>query len=296
MKTTKLKAKKPTLENTGHTKALSFGRSGEGKTWFALSFPVPYYIDTEGGANLAHYQDRLSKAGGAYMGPQDGSLEFDSVIDQMKALATEDHPYKTLIIDSITKLYHTSIAEEQARLGDKDAFGASKKAPIAAMRQLLNWGMKLDMNILFIAHEASEWGLDPKTGQRTEIGKMPDVWDKLIYELDLTIQVKKQGNSRIGIVRKSRLTGFLDSDQFPLEYGEFAERYGKDFIEAAAQKIILANEKQVAEINKLLEVVNVPAADVAKALSRANAENFTELTDDQAAKFITWLKNKITAE
>lgn len=293
MTTSKLKAKTPTVENTGHTKALSFGRSGEGKTWFATSFPTPYYIDTEGGANLAHYQDRLKKAGGVYMGPQDGSLEFDTVLDQMKALATEDHGYKTLIIDSITKLYHSSIADEQARLGDKDAFGASKKPAIAAMRQLVNWAMRIDMNIWFIAHEIAEWGLDPKTGQRCEIGRMPDVWDKLIYELDLTIQVKKNGNSRIGIVRKSRLLGFPDLEQFPLEYSEFAVRYGKDFIEAAPVKITLAKPAQVAEIKRLLEVVNVPEAEVKKMMTRANAETLDELTDEQADKLIVWLKKKL---
>jgi hypothetical protein len=190
-------------------------------------------------------------------------------------------------------LYNTAIAKEQSALGDKDVFGASKKPAVAAMRQLVSWAMRIDMNIWFIAHEVAEWGMDPKTGQRCEIGRMPDVWDKLIYELDLTIQVKKLGNSRVGIVRKSRLLGFPDLEQFPLEYSEFAMRYGKDFIEAAPVKIVLAKPEQVAEIKRLLEVVNVPEDDVKKQMARVSAETPEDLTSDQAEKLIGWLKKKL---
>jgi hypothetical protein len=61
MATSKLKAKAPTEVKPGKTKALVFGKSGVGKTWFTLTFPAPYYIDTEGGADLRHYRERLQK-------------------------------------------------------------------------------------------------------------------------------------------------------------------------------------------------------------------------------------------
>ena len=56
----KLKAKKPEEVKQGKAKGLIFGASGVGKTWFALSFPTPYYIDTEGGADGIEYQKRLT--------------------------------------------------------------------------------------------------------------------------------------------------------------------------------------------------------------------------------------------
>jgi hypothetical protein len=290
----KLKARNPELVKPGKTKAMIYGASGVGKTWFTLSFPTPYYIDTEGGADLLHYQKRLQEAGGAYMGPSDGTLDFGTVLEQIQALATEKHTYKTLVIDSITKLYQTCIADEAFRLGDKDAFGASKKPAIANMRRLVAWIMRLDMNVWFVAHEMNEWGLGPKTGQRTEIGKIADVWDKLIFELDLTLQAVKRGASRIGIVKKSRLTGFPDLENFPLEYGEFAARYGKDIIEAETTPIDLATAEQVAEIERLVSTVKVDQADIDKTLAKASADNFNELNTDQAAKLITWLKKKIS--
>lgn len=293
VKKTKLKAKPPEETKPGKTKGLIFGPSGVGKTWFTLTFPAPYYIDTEGGADLGHYQKRLSDAGGAYMGPQDGSLDFATVIEQMQALATEQHEFKTLIIDSITKLYQTCIANEAEKLGDKDAFGASKKPAIQNMRRMVNWAMRLDMNIWFVAHEVPEWGMDARTGQRTEIGKIADVWDKLPYELDLALQAQKRGNSRVAVVRKSRLTGFPDMDSFTLDYADFAERYGKDFIESKATKIVLSTEEQVAEIKRILDLVRIEPTQIEKLLSKCGAENWEELTTEQAATTIEWLNGKL---
>lgn len=291
---TKLKAKSPEEVKPGKTKGMIFGASGVGKTWFTLTFPNPYYLDTEGGADLQHYQERLKRSGGAYLGPKDGTLDFNFIIEQMQALATEKHPYKTLIIDSITKLYQTAIANEAERLGEKDAFGASKKPAIAGMRRLVNWAMKLDMNIWFVAHDAAEWGTDPKTNQRSEIGRIPDVWDKLIYELHLTLQAVKRGPARIAIVKKSRLLGFPDLENFPLEYADFATRYGKDYIEAESTQIILATGEQVAEINRLLSVVKVTEAEIEKVWTKAGVDSWAELSTEQAEQTITWLKKKIS--
>lgn len=290
----KLKAKPPGETQPGKTKQLIFGSSGVGKTWYALSYPKPYYMDTEGGADLLHYQARLNEAGGVYMGPADGTLDFATVIEEIKTLATENHGYETLIIDSITKLFQTCIAQEADRLGDKDAFGASKKPAIAWMRRLVAWLSRLDMNVVLIAHETSEWGKDDKTGQRVEIGKMADVWDKLIYELHLTLWCQKRGPQRVAIVRKSRLTGFPEGESFKLEYGAFAERYGKDFIEAPTKPIVLATQEQVTEINRLLGIVKVTEEEITKLLTKAGAENFAELNESQAAATIQWLTKKIT--
>lgn len=296
----KLKAKPPEMTEPGKTKGMIFGASGVGKTWFALSFPRPYYLDTEGGADLKHYQQRLKAAGGAYLGPKDGTLDFAFVIEEMRTLATEKHEFKTLIIDSITKLYQVCIANEAERLGDKDAFGASKKPAIANMRRLVNWAMKLDMNIWFVAHEITEWGQNPTTGQRSEIGKVADVWDKLIYELHLTLQAQKRGNSRVALVRKSRLIGFPDGDTLDLcdngedvGYANFAERYGKDYIEAETKPVVLATAEQVAEIKRLLEVVKVSESEIEKVFTKAAVEKWEELTTEQAASTVTWLNKKI---
>lgn len=272
---------------------LTYGKSGVGKTWLSMDFPSPYYIDVEGGARLAHYQRKLSESNGVYFGVEDGAMDFDTVIQQVEALATERHEYKTLAFGSITKLYQSAIAQEQHRLGERDQFGASKKPAIAAMRRLVNWIHRLDMNVLFEAHETVEWGQNLKTGQREEIGNAPDVWDKLVYELDLTLRIDKRGPLRICQIRKSRLVGFPEGDSFPCEYGEFATRYGKDFIEAQTTPIVLATESQAAEINRLLSVISIPEKEIEAILNRAKAEKISELSYEHANAMIKWLKKKV---
>lgn len=290
----KLKGKEPGIADPGKIKMMLFSKSGIGKTWLSMDFPNPYYIDSEGGARLAHYQSKLKKANGMYLGVEDGACDFTTVLDQIQILATEKHHYQTLAIGSITKLYQTAIANEQERLGpEKDVFGASKKPAIHFMRRLVNWIHRLDMNVLFEAHEITEWGVNPKSGNREEIGNQPDVWDKLIYELDLTLRLEKRGPSRYAVVRKSRLLGFPEGESFPLEYTEFGKRYGKDFIEKEVTPIVLADQVQVEEILRLIEVLKVDEKDISKILSKANAENWHELTEEQAKSTITWLKKRI---
>ena len=287
-----LKAKDPKAAEPSKPKMLIYGKPGVGKTWGALDFPSCYYIDTEGGADLAHYTAKLKAAGGVYMGPEDGSLDFATVIEQFHDLATTKHNYKTVIVDSITKLFNTTIANEAERLGDKNAFGADKKPAIALMRRLVAWVNRLDMNVLFIAHSKSEWGTDSK-GERTEIGQTFDCWDKLEYELHLALEITKQGPQRKARVRKSRLTGFPDADSFSWSFDEFAKRYGKDIIEAQSHSITLAAPEQVADIVRLLEVVKIDPADIEKWKAKAGAENFSEFTTDQAAGVICALNKKL---
>ena len=291
----KLKAREPEEVQPGHSKMIIFGPSGVGKTWFGLSFPKPYYMDTEGGADLKHYQARLKAAGGGYLGPSDGTLEFDFILDQITALSTEKHGFKTLVIDSITKVFQTAIAREAERLlvtGKKNEFSADKKPAVAAMRRLIAAIDRLDMNVVLIAQEASEWSTD-KSGQSSEVGKKPDVWDKTIYELDLAIHCQRRGPERVGIVKKTRLTGFPEGESFMLDYATFADRYGKDFIEAEPTPIVLISPQAIAEINELLEVVKVEEGLIEKFLTRAKATTLEELNQEQGVKIIDFLRKKL---
>jgi hypothetical protein len=285
----KLKAVEPKSAEPKKPKILIYGKSGVGKTWASLDFPSCYYIDTEGGANLNHYTDKLKNSGGAYMGTDQGSLDFFTVIEQVQALATEDHIYKTLVIDSISKLFNTAISDEAERLGDKDAFGASKKPAVAYMRRLINWLSRIDMNVILISHEKTEWGLDGK-GQRVEVGSTFDCWDKLEYELDLCLNIIKAGSTRNSRVRKSRLTGFPDASVFPWSYADFAKLYGKDVIEKKSESITLATPEQLKEVERLLSLVKLPEGQEDKWLKQANVEGWEEMETTRTQKAIEHIK------
>lgn len=292
MAISKLKAKAPSQVEPSKPKILIFGASGFGKTWFSLDFQNCFYLDTEGGASRTHYMEKLTKSGGMIMGPEDGSLDPDVVISQFQALATEKHGFKTVVVDSITKLFNSIVANEAERLGEKDAFGASKKPALSFMRRLVNWIHRLDMNVILICHQKDEWGQDAQ-GNRIQTGVTFDCWDKLEYELDLAFQVTKQGNSRYGVVRKSRLLGFPDKDKFPLTYDEFALRYGKDVIEKEVAVITLAAPEQVAEIERLSSVIKMTDDEKQKWLTKASASEWNELSTEQADKAIAALNAKI---
>lgn len=285
----KLKAVEPKAAEPKKPKILVYGKAGVGKTWASLDFPNVYYIDTEGGASMAHYTDKLKKSGGVYMGLDQGSLDFSTVLEQIQALATEEHNYKTIVIDSISKLYNAAIAQEAERLGDKDAFGASKKPAVAYMRKLINWLSRVDMNVILVSHEKPEWGTDAK-GQRIEIGQTFDCYDKLEYELDLCLNVIKAGSSRNAKVRKSRLLGFPDASTFPWSYADFAEKYGKDVIEKKSETITLATEEQLKEVEKLLSIVKLPDGQEDKWLKAANVDGWDEMSTERIAKAIDHIK------
>jgi hypothetical protein len=281
----KLKAVEPKTAEPKKPKILIYGKPGVGKTWASLDFPNVYYIDSEGGANLDHYTDKLKKAGGIYLGVEQGSLDFDTIIEQVQALATETHSYKTLVIDSISKIYNTAISNEAERLGDKDAFGASKKPAVASMRRLINWLSRIDMNVILISHEKSEWGMDAK-GQRVEVGATFDAWDKMEYELDLCLNVFKVGGDRKARVRKSRLLQFPDATVFPWSYDSFADKYGRETIEKKAEAITLATDEQLAEIKRLLSVVKLPDGQEDKWLKSAGVDGWEEMSTERISKAI----------
>jgi len=133
-------------------------------------------------------------------------------------------------------------------------------------------------------------------GQRAEVGKVADCWDKLIYELDLAVQASKRGPSRVAIVKKSRLLAFPDGDTFPLEYGEFAARHGKETVEGEVGVIVLALPEQVAEVKKLLDLVKVTEAEIEKGFAKAGVSSWEEMTTEQITVWLNFLKKKISAK
>lgn len=292
----KLRAVAPKAAAPSRSKCLVYGSPGVGKTWTALDFPTVFYIDTEGGANLPHYTDKLAAAGGVYLGPAEGSNDFQTVMEQVRALAEEQHGYRTLVIDSISKLFNDTVAREADRIaneGKKDEYGASKKPAVAYMRRLVSWLTRLDMNVILIAHAKDEYAPTGGAGERQVIGRTFDCWDKLEYELDLCIQIEKRGASRVAIVRKSRLPGFPPAGTLPWSYEEFASRYGREQLEAEAKALQLATPEQVMELRDLLERVRMPEGWLAKCMERANVETLEELDADQIGKMINAAKEKL---
>lgn len=289
-----LKGKHPKKAKPAKPKILIYGNPGVGKTWGALDFPSVYYIDCEGGANLAHYTDKLEKSGGVYLGPEDGANDMKIVVEQVIALATQKHEYRTLVIDSYSKLFNTAIQVEYDRMIEEGrdmtkSFGAEKKPAIAGTRQLVRWFDKLDMNVILICHEKPLW----KDGE--QVGVTYDGWDKLEYELHLTMQIIKQGSSRKARIGKCRLEQFRESEQIDWGYKPFAERYGLEVIEADAQAVEPATDEQIRVVQELSSVVKLEDSQRIKWFEKAGVTNWGEMTSDTIQACINHLKSKLPA-
>lgn len=270
-----LKAKSPELVKPSKPKFILSGKSGVGKTFYMLDFEKPYVIDVEGGATESQYVEKMKAVGAGYMGKEEGSQDFKTVIEQLKELATTKHDYKTLVIDSFSKLYNLTAAIAEETVGS--TYAADKKEAQKPTRQLQIWMDKLDMTIALICHSKDEWANGKPTGSTTFDG-----WLKLEYDLNLWLEMVMTGRQRSVVVRKSRLSGFTLGNSYPAEYATFAKLYGKEILEKAPEPVFLASKDQIAEIERLMGVFNISDDDRKKVLKKYDIDELPELSEGQA--------------
>ncbi len=287
-----LKAKHPKKAKLRKPKILIFGKPGVGKTWAALDFPSVFYVDCEGGATLGQYTDKLVASGGGYLGPEDGANDFQVILGQIRALATTEHEYKTLVIDSYSKLFNTRVTEKyesmEERGSDMDkTFGRENKPAVSATKKMLVWFDRLDMNVIFVCHEKDMWS-DGKV-----VGQTFDGWAKLEYELDLVMRIEKQGASRKARVGKCRLDQFREGEAIDWSYASFAKRYGIDVIESESQSVRPATAEQIDVVQKLSEAVKLETESRIKWFDKAGVDAWGQMDSDTVQKCIDHLKSQL---
>ncbi len=279
-----LKAKKPAMIES-RLKALFYGNAGVGKTMAAIQFPKPYIIDTEGSTNKPQYVAAIDRVDGAVL----MTVDFDEMVNEVKELLTTQHDYKTLIIDSLTLLYNDLLDKAERKVGTD--FGRHYGEANKRMKQLLNLLFRLDMNVIITAHSKNEYGQNLAI-----LGQTFDCYKKLDYLFDLVFEIQKRGKDRVGLVRKSRIETFPDTEHFPFSYDEIAQRYGRNVLERDAVAQELADETQVKEIMRLIELMKVPEETYEKWLSKANSEQWEDMPKDALQKCIDHLISKIKGE
>lgn len=284
-----MKAIKPEIIKPAKPKFMLSGKSGAGKTIFGLNFPKPYLIDTEGGATREQYTSKLIKVGGAYMGKDQGSQDFKTVIEEIKELATSKHEFRTLIIDSYSKLYNIAAADAEARVGSE--FGRDKKEANKPSRQLLRWIDRIDMTVILICHTRDKW--ERRGSEVTCVGTTFDGFDKFEYDLDLWLEVLKVGKERSYLVKKSRIDVFPEGSDYPLDYADFSKRYGTDIVEGQSKPLDLASPEQVAKVAHLVELMKVDQDQIDKWLAKDEADGWADMSAMNIQKVIEWLEKKI---
>lgn len=286
----KLRGKSPKLAKPSRPQVLIFGPPGVGKTWQTLDFPNCYFIDCEGGANLPHYTQRLDDVGAIYLGPEDGANDYSVVLQEVIALATTKHDRKTLVIDSFTKLFQTAVQVEYERIlkaGKKPEFGIEKKPAISYTRRLIRWLNQIDMNVILICHERPEWV------KGEQIGTTFDGHEKLGYELNLVLQIFKNGKSRKARCIKTRFEEFTDGTICDWSYTEFVKRFGSDVMNAEHLPIEVATTEQVATAKRLVGALNIEAGDISKLFDSCGVTKWEDMPSDRIVKAITKLEERL---
>lgn len=283
-----LRGKKPEAVQK-RLKALFYGPAGIGKTTAAIQFPRPYLIDTERGAENEQYAKLLKASGGAIFQTSD----FDDMLAEVTSLLTEKHDFRTIIIDPLTVVYNELLDKSAKALVTRDdptgtAFSRHKGPADRKLKHLLNLLLRLDMNVIITSHAKAEWKNGAPTGTDTF-----DCYAKLDYLFDLVFYLQKRGAERVGVVKKTRVEAFPEGEVFPFSYDEIAVRYGRDILERSATVEAFASKEQVAELNRLVELLKLPTETTDKWLDKAGAETFSELPANVAEKCIGWCKGQV---
>ncbi len=266
-----------------------FGPPNSDKTSVALDFPKVYYIDVEGGATRPHYRRKLRDSGGVYFGKEEGSQDFRTVIDEITALATIQHDYLTLAIDSFSMLYNIAAAVAEENVGND--FGKDKKEAQKPTRQLLMWLERLDMNVVLICHEKDKW--ERKGKELYSAGRTFDGWEKMEYMLDLVIQTVPQKDRTMAKVHKTRIEGFRRDDLFPWSFAEFSKRAGNDIILRPSQMFDVATEEQVREVTHLVSVLKMDRQWEDQVFTKAGVLAWVEMPKEKIQKCIVMLKERL---
>lgn len=279
-KMSKLKGKKPS-QIRKRVKLFLYGDSGVGKTFFAMSFPKPYYIDTERGSEHSQYVDLLNKQDGVLYQTRD----FEDIYEQVKALASEKHDYETLVIDPLTPIYNNLLDANSKKVGIAHGrhYGETNKL----FERLLDLLLRIDMNVIITSHAKKLYD-----DGMAIAGTTFDCYKKVDYIFDLTLEVKLQNKNRSAFVKKSRLSNYEVDDVVIFTYDEFSKRYNKDVTSGSSVPLIIITDNTLFDLKNLIDVNSITEDTVSKWLIHANVKDLDELTEAQGNALI----KKLTKE
>ncbi len=274
-----LRARKPEAV-TKRLKLFMFGPAGVGKTTAAIQFPNSYIIDGERGAE--NYDKLVTTSGSAVFQTSD----INEVISEVKALLTEKHDYKTLVIDPITTIYNDLLEKCELKVGTDFGrhFGEANKT----MKRLANLIMALDMNVVVTAHAKTEYG-----SNLSKLGYTFDGWRQLDYWFDLVVELAKKNKRRLAKVVKTRVETFPDDDVFEWSYDAIQKRYDITVLEKPAEQVVLAGPEQVREIKDLLNIVRLPEGTIDKWFAKAGVDVWEDMPAGMLSKCIEYVKNRL---
>lgn len=229
---------------------VAYGTDGIGKSTFGAQAEDPIFICTEDGATRLRV-------------PQFPKCEtWEQVFDCLRALAKEDHAFKTVVIDTVDWAQHLAIEyiirkEYSGDSGKFDAYGAGYKVLMREWRKFLNaidyLRVKKGMESVLLLHATIRPFNNPLgdnydiykaalvDSPSTSIWGLTKEWADLVLFLNVKVQVKKdsaRANKGKGVMVNKRYiftkpsaaydakvrAGWELPDQMELDYEIFKAR------------------------------------------------------------------------
>jgi len=283
-------------------KLFTFSEPGVGKTTGAIQFPQAYIIDMEKGTE--NYSATIAKSGSVVY----QTTNPNDVRAEVKELLTQKHPYRTLIIDPIT-IYYGALQEKWNMIFAKAAGSSGKSSETIEMQ---DWGFRywakikseykslmrmilaLDMNVIITAHQKDTYGAGMQ-----RIGVGPDSMKGDSHVFDYVFQLSNPSGKIDGkrlartIKERAEIGAPKFPDEFEWSYANFCKYYGKEVLERESKPMALATKEQLDEIQHLLETVKIDEATINTWLTKADVDEWSEMTFDTLQKCIDFLKKKI---
>lgn len=286
-----LRATTPVLQ-ADRFRALVYGDKGAGKTHFACSIPNAYYIDSEGVLKYKRFVKMLKENNSQSI----ALYELTDIIKEVKELLTVKHDFKTLVIDSITFPFNSLNNMEVERLVSKSPntegteFGANMAKGKRLTFQLGMLLTRLDMNVIILAHEKTKYS------QGEEIGKDPDVNEKMGYALGTQIHLRTMGASRKAYVDKSRYEELPNKKLLDFDdgYSVIKNLFGEEVFSRESTVETLATKEQIAEVKRLQLLLKYEEEKVQKWIMTKKASALSEVNTVDIETLINFLTNKVT--
>ncbi len=208
------------------------GEAGLGKTTLASMFPNPVFIRTEDGTMSLSGRDDVSLF--------DLANSSNDVLDQIEALATQEHNFKTVVIDSITQL--ATIIEKEIVEADPKAksinqagggYGAGYNTAATMHGKVREWigalAYERGLNVIFIGHADTETmdlpDLDPYTRYTIRMHKksLPHYIDNVDMVAHIRLKTFTRGE---GDKKRAISTGEREIICFPVASSVTKNRFG----------------------------------------------------------------------
>ena len=276
----------PAGETNRRLKMLCWGDNGTGKTTMGIQFPNPAVIDLEGGTE--HY-------GGDFQFDVLKATEADDVNAAVDGLLTQDHDYRTLVIDPIT-LYWDALQKKWSdiflrrnkgskghRLEFYDLQPRDWMTIKAEHKELIRKLIQQDMNVIVTARQKT---LYADQGFMRAVGETFDGEKSLPYLFDTILRLYRDDKGRFMAENLKDRTNKLPSGHFVISYQILEDRLGKESLGRKAVPIQEATASQLDSLRHLIADSGMKEETVQNRLASYGADSIEALTQKTAQKII----------